>query len=91
MINIPNLGAVRDWCLGKFQQKETGKGLSTNDYTTEEKEKLAALPEMVTEQVQADWSETDETAKSFIKNKPSVTETAAMTYEETLAELNGEE
>lgn len=46
MMNIPNLGAIRDWCLSKFQQKETGKGLSTNDYTTEEKEKLAALPDI---------------------------------------------
>lgn len=28
---------------GKFVQKETGKGLSTNDYTTEEKTKLAGI------------------------------------------------
>lgn len=29
--------------LAKFQQKEAGKGLSTNDYTTDEKTKLAGL------------------------------------------------
>ena len=29
---------------GKFVAKETGKGLSTNDYTTTEKDKLGALP-----------------------------------------------
>lgn len=29
---------------GKFVAKETGKGLSSNDYTTTEKEKLTALP-----------------------------------------------
>jgi hypothetical protein len=29
--------------LNKFVSKEEGKGLSTNDFTTEEKEKLAAL------------------------------------------------
>ncbi len=29
--------------LAKFQQKESGKGLSTNDYTTDEKNKLAGL------------------------------------------------
>jgi len=90
MINIPDLGAIRDWCLSKFQQKESGKGLSTNDYTTAEKKKLAALPETVTEQVQADWNETDVAAKSYIKNKPAAMETAALTYEETLAELNRE-
>lgn len=28
---------------GKFVQKETGKGLSTNDYTTAEKNKLAGI------------------------------------------------
>ena len=28
---------------GLFVQQESGKGLSTNDYTTEEKEKLAGL------------------------------------------------
>lgn len=30
--------------VGKFVAKETGKGLSTNDYTTIEKDKLGALP-----------------------------------------------
>ena len=33
--------------LSGYQQKETGKGLSTNDYTTAEKDKLSALPEAV--------------------------------------------
>lgn len=36
-------GKVKDWATGKFVAKETGKGLSTNDYTTEEKQKLAGL------------------------------------------------
>ena len=31
--------------LAKFQKKEEGKGLSTNDYTTEEKNKLAGIEE----------------------------------------------
>lgn len=29
----------------RFQRQETGKGLSTNDYTTPEKTKLANLPD----------------------------------------------
>lgn len=36
-------GKVKDWATGKFVAKETGKGLSANDYTTEEKQKLAGL------------------------------------------------
>lgn len=35
---------VVTWATGKFVAQEAGKGLSTNDYTTAEKQKLAALP-----------------------------------------------
>ena len=48
--------------------KEIGKGLSTNDYTTAEKEKLASLQP----QIQSDWNQPDSTAKDFIKNKPTI-------------------
>lgn len=34
---------VKTWTSGMFVAKETGKGLSSNDYTSEEKEKLAGL------------------------------------------------
>lgn len=34
---------IKDWAVGLFVQKETGKGLSSNDYTTEEKNKLAGI------------------------------------------------
>ena len=34
------LGKIKSWGEGKFVAKETGKGLSTNDYTTAEKTKL---------------------------------------------------
>ena len=63
--------------------KVEGKGLSTNDYTTEEKELLANLNTFVgdtavstqisiaiAEIPQPDWNEADETADSYIKNKP---------------------
>lgn len=36
--------------LSGLQPKETGKGLSTNDYTTEEKNKLAGLSSGLTQQ-----------------------------------------
>ena len=40
--NIPSQKAVADALAGKVD-KETGKGLSTNDYTTDEKTKLAGI------------------------------------------------
>lgn len=55
--------------------KVTGKGLSTNDYTDEEKEKLAGITAGAEPNVQSDWNQTDTSADDFIKNKPiSVTE-----------------
>jgi hypothetical protein len=52
--------------------KEAGKGLSTNDFTTAEKEKLAGIAAGAEVNVQANWNETDQTADSFIQNKPSI-------------------
>jgi len=50
--------------------KEVGKGLSTNDYTNAEKTKLAGIEEGAQVNVQADWSQEDDTADDYIKNKP---------------------
>ncbi len=36
-------GKIKAWATGAFVAKESGKGLSTNDYTTTEKNKLATL------------------------------------------------
>ena len=36
---------IKDWAIGLFVQKEEGKGLSSNDYTTAEKTKLAGVAE----------------------------------------------
>lgn len=52
--------------------KETGKGLSTNDFTTAEKNKLAGIQAGAEVNVQADWNQTDVDADDFIKNKPSI-------------------
>lgn len=51
-------------------EKVEGMGLSTNDYTTEEKEKLAGIAEGAEVNVQADWNETDEGSAAYIQNKP---------------------
>lgn len=37
------LTKVKEWATGQFVAKVPGKGLSTNDYTTTEKQKLAGL------------------------------------------------
>lgn len=50
--------------------KVTGKQLSTNDYTTAEKSKLAGIAEGAEVNVQSDWSATS--GDAFIKNKPSL-------------------
>lgn len=51
--------------------KVSGKGLSTNDYTTSEKNKLSGIAAGAEVNVQPDWNQTDTTAKDYIKNKPS--------------------
>lgn len=57
---------------GTYVAKETGKGLSTNDYTTEEKNKLSNIAAGAEVNVQSNWSESDNTSDAYIKNKPSI-------------------
>ena len=52
--------------------KETGKGLSTNDYTTTEKNKLAGIASGAEVNVQSDWNVTDTSSDAYIKNKPTI-------------------
>lgn len=52
--------------------KEAGKGLSTNDFTTAEKNKLAGIQAGAEVNVQADWNEADSSSDAYIKNKPSI-------------------
>lgn len=55
----------------KFVAKETGKGLSTNDFTTALKNKLDGIAEGAQVNVKPDWSAGDGTA-SEILNKPTI-------------------
>ncbi len=59
--------------LGNKVDKEAGKGLSTNDYSTEEKNKLANIAAGAEVNVQSDWNVSDTNADSYIKNKPKTT------------------
>lgn len=55
--------------------KVNGKGLSTNDYTTAEKNKLAGIASGAEVNVQADWAETNTSSDAYIKNKPNMPST----------------
>lgn len=55
----------------KFVEKEAGKGLSTNDFTTEEKTKLSGIASGAQVNVKPDWNAGSDTA-SGILNKPSI-------------------
>ena len=54
---------------GKVDKVE-GKGLSTEDYTTEDKEKLAGIDGGAEVNVQSDWNEISSSSDAFIRNKP---------------------
>lgn len=53
-------------------EKEQGKGLSTEDFTTAEKTKLAGIETGAEANIQSDWGQSDSTADDFIKNKPTL-------------------
>ena len=56
--------------LGNKVDKVSGKGLSTNDYTTDEKNKLSGIAAGAEVNVQSDWNATS--GDAFIKNKPTI-------------------
>ena len=49
--------------------KEPGKGLSTNDFTTDEQTKLSGIAAGAEVNVQADLLQDDDTQDDFVKNK----------------------
>lgn len=65
--------SITDLHLGDtYVAKESGKGLSTNDYTTAEKNKLSGIQAGAEVNVQSNWAETNTSSDSFIQNKPSI-------------------
>lgn len=83
-----NQGAVDtlESAIGNKVDKVSGKGLSTNDYTTTEKNKLAGIASGAEVNVQSDWSVTDTTSDAYIKNKPSL---AAVATSGKYSDLSG--
>lgn len=58
--------------VGNKVDKVSNKGLSTNDYTNTEKQKLQGIEANAQKNVQPDWNETDSSKASYIKNKPTI-------------------
>lgn len=56
--------------------KEDGKSLSTNDYTDNEKTKLAGIETGAEANTQSNWTETDSASDAYIKNKPTLSTVA---------------
>lgn len=52
--------------------KVPGMGLSHNDYTDADKNKLAGIEAGAQKNVQSDWNQTNASAPDYIKNKPSI-------------------
>ncbi len=52
--------------------KEVGKGLSSNDYTDFDKQKVDDIEPYAEMNVQADWNETDTQSDAYILNKPTI-------------------
>ena len=52
--------------------KVQGKGLSTNDYTDNEKTKLSGIAAGAQVNVKSNWNDNDSSSDAFIQNKPSI-------------------
>jgi hypothetical protein len=72
-----------DTALDDKVNKVSGKDLSTNDYTTVEKTKLASIAEGAEVNVQSNWAQTTTTADDYIKNKPTLGTAAAKNATDT--------
>lgn len=58
--------------LNGYVAKETGKGLSSNDFTDALLTKLNGISEGAEANVQSDWNEDDSSSDAFIANKPTI-------------------
>lgn len=82
--------------LGNKVDKEEGKGLSSNDYTSAEKNKLKDIEEEAQKNVQSDWNQENSNSDDFIKNKPELfsgsfddLEDVPSSFPSTIEDVNG--
>ena len=73
-----------DTALNNKVTKETGKGLSTNDFTNDALTKLSGIEPDAEANVQSDWNQTDTEADDFIKNKPTLGTAASLDMDTAL-------
>lgn len=76
--------------LNTKQDKEEGKGLSQENFTSAEKSKLANIQAHAEVNVQSDWTETNPASDAYIMHKPSIpSKTSDLTNDSGyLSELN---
>jgi GDSL-like Lipase/Acylhydrolase. len=67
--------------LGDKVDKVNGKGLSTNDFTDAEKNKLSGIEQGAQANVQSDWNQSNSASPDFIKNKPQIPSLPIEQYE----------
>jgi hypothetical protein len=79
-VNKP-ISSATQTALDLKVDKVTGKGLSTNDYTTIEKTKLSGIQDGAEVNVNADWNAT--TGDAFILNKPTIPSAVTQTSQLT--------
>lgn len=75
--NYPSEKLVKT-SLDNKVDKVSGKGLSTNDFTNTLKNKLDGIAANAEVNVQSDWSQSDDSADDYIKNKPNLGGAALM-------------
>lgn len=71
--NVVSSGGVYESLEGKVDVVD-GKGLSTEDFTSEEKNKLASIPDDVVNGIQSDWNTNNTGSVSYVKNRTHWTE-----------------
>ena len=79
---ISNLISGLNSQLANKVDKEDGRGLSSNDYTLAEKNKLTGIAAGAEVNVQSDWTATDTASDAYIKNKPASFTPAAHSHDE---------
>jgi len=72
--SLERLSEVFGYIKAELDKKVTvvnGKGLSTNDYTTTEKNKLSGIASGAEVNVQSNWNESSSSSDAYILNKPT--------------------
>ena len=71
LIDLDNLSTYHSLMDAKKVDAVSGKGLSTNDFTNNDKSKLDGIAANAEVNVQSDWNESSSSSDAFILNKPT--------------------